>query len=70
LLEIDLFPEPPEKDSPLYTMENVTLTRHIAGSMGDECQRMGEYMVQELKRYLKGEPLRWAITQEKAVHMA
>jgi len=64
------YPEPPEEGSPLYTMDNVTLTPHIAGSMESECHRMGEYMLQELNRYLKGEPLKWALTQEKAVHMA
>lgn len=64
------YPEPPVAGSPLYAMDNVTLTPHIAGSMGNECQRMGEYMLQELNRYLKGEPLKWALTQEKAAHMA
>jgi len=63
-------PEPPVKDSPLYSMENVILTPHIAGSLSAECQRMGEYMAQELGRYLRDEPLRWNITREKSIIMA
>ena len=51
-------PEPPEPGSALYSLHNVVLTPHIAGSMGLECRRMG--------RYLKGEPLRWAITREQS----
>lgn len=41
------FPEPPEPSSPLWTMENVFLTPHIAGSFNEECARMGVYMAQE-----------------------
>ncbi len=64
------WPEPPVKGSPLYTLPNVMLTPHIAGSMGNECRRMGRYMVEELQRYLVGEPLHWQITREKATIMA
>lgn len=63
-------PEPPAADSPLYTLPNVTMTPHIAGSMDNECRRMGRYMVQEFQRYLKGEPLRWSISRRQAAVMA
>lgn len=63
-------PEPPVPGSPLYTLPNVILTPHIAGSMGRECQRMGRYMVDELHRFLHGEPMLWEITKEKAAIMA
>src|SRR5439155_15284758 len=53
--------EPPAADSPLYALENVVLTPHIAGSAGPECRRMGRYMVEELRRYLAGEPLKWQV---------
>lgn len=58
-------PEPPVKDSPLFTMENVVLTPHIAGSLGNETGRLGEYMLHELKSYLKAEPLQYEITEER-----
>ena len=64
------YPEPPEPGSPLYTLPNVILTPHIAGSLDNECRRMGRYMVDELKRYLTGEPLQWEISREKAATLA
>jgi phosphoglycerate dehydrogenase-like enzyme len=59
-------PEPAVKGSKLYTLPNVVLTPHIAGSKDAECRRMGRAMVDELRRYLKGEPLKWAVTPELA----
>ena len=64
------YPAPPEPGSPLYTLPNVVLTPHIAGSLDRECERMGRYMVEELQRYLAGEPLRWQITKEQSAILA
>ncbi|MFL2100393.1 hydroxyacid dehydrogenase [Desemzia sp. FAM 23989] len=64
------YPEPPVIDSPLYNMKNVVLTPHIAGSAGTEVERMGAYMLSELKHYLADEPLDYQITKEKYQHMA
>ncbi len=64
------YPEPPAPDSPLYTLPNVILTPHIAGSMNNECRRMGQYAVDECRRYLNGEPLQWQVTRELAAKLA
>ncbi len=53
--------EPLPADSPLLSLPNLTLTPHIAGSQGRECQRMGQYMVDELDRYLAGRPMHWQV---------
>jgi phosphoglycerate dehydrogenase-like enzyme len=63
-------PEPPQADDPLFTLPNVIVTPHIAGSHGRECQRMASYMVEELRRYLAGQPLRWRVTREMIQTMA
>jgi phosphoglycerate dehydrogenase-like enzyme len=63
-------PEPPAPDSPLYSLPNVVLTPHIAGSVGRECLRMGHAMVDEFERFRAGRPLRWEITSERAAQIA
>ena len=64
------FPEPPEDDSPLWTMRNVYLTPHIAGSLGQEIERMGEYMAEEAARVSAGEPVRWEVSEKMLATMA
>lgn len=64
------YPEPPPPGSKLYTLPNVILTPHIAGSMNAECRRMGRYMIDELDRYLAGRPLRWQVSEELAKTLA
>ncbi|MFB7507985.1 hydroxyacid dehydrogenase [Streptomyces broussonetiae] len=49
-------PDLPPADSPLYTLPNVLLTPHIAGSLGTELGRMTDWAVDELARYARGLP--------------
>lgn len=60
------YPEPPAPGSPMYRLPNIFLTPHIAGSLNNECRRMGRYMVEELRRYCAGEPLLWEIRPDMA----
>lgn len=48
-------PEPPALDSPLRQLENVVVIPHIAGCI-ENCGRMGELAVEELRRFFAGEP--------------
>lgn len=63
-------PEPPSPKSSLFQLPNLIVTPHIAGSLGPECQRLGACMVQELVRYLAGQPLLWQITEQEAANLA
>ncbi|MFD8999919.1 hydroxyacid dehydrogenase [Streptomyces sp. NPDC059582] len=50
-------PEPLPAASPLYRLPNVFLTPHIAGSLGNELERLGRIVVAELERLATGLPL-------------
>ena len=63
-------PEPPSSDSPLFTLPNVFLTPHISGSVDRECHRMGHFVLEEVQRYLRGEPLLGEVTRARAERMA
>lgn len=63
-------PEPPRADSLLYSLPNVMLTPHLAGSVGPECARLGHAMVDEFERYVAGRPLRWEIDRQRAATLA
>ncbi|MEU0583176.1 hydroxyacid dehydrogenase [Streptomyces sp. NPDC006132] len=49
-------PEPLPAGSPLYHLPNVFLTPHIAGSLGNELERLGRIVVEELERLVAGLP--------------
>ncbi|MHB1865165.1 MAG: hydroxyacid dehydrogenase [Candidatus Saccharimonadales bacterium] len=51
--------EPLPESSPLRKLNNVFITPHIAGSRGNEQQLMGTLAVEEIIRYVTGEPLRY-----------
>ena len=63
-------PEPPPPGSPLYVLPNVTLTPHIAGAVGGERRRLGHMMLDELRRYVSGQPLRYELRRAQVEHMA
>jgi len=64
------FPEPPEAGSELYSLPNVELTSHIAGSINDEVVRMADYAIEEFGRWEAGEPLLYQVTADMLERMA
>ena len=58
-------PEPLPPDSPLYDLPNVVLTPHCAGAVGTEVQRLSALVLDELERYGRGEPLRYALRADE-----
>ena len=63
-------PEILAADSPLYDLPNVFLTPHIAGAMGSETQRMATLAIEEIERYVRGEPLRYQVRREDLARIA
>lgn len=57
------YPEPPLQGSPLYSLPNVLLSSHIAGSIGHEVFQMADGMISEFESWLSGRPLRFALTE-------
>lgn len=64
------YPEPPELSHPFYTLPNCFLTPHIAGSLGSEVVRMGEYMEKEFENYLNNLPCKYQVNLKMLETMA
>lgn len=64
------FSEPPVSGSPLYSMPNIHLSSHIAGSIGDEVVRMADFAIEDFLAWEQGRPLKYAVTLEMLATMA
>ncbi|MDT0344258.1 hydroxyacid dehydrogenase [Streptomyces litchfieldiae] len=63
-------PEPLPADSPLYTLENVWLTPHLAGAQGVELYRLADVVLEELTHYAAGRPLAHEVAAGELARMA
>ena len=64
-------PEPPVENSPIYTMENVILTPHIAGAVGhQEIWRLADFMIDEAIALREGYPLKYEVSMKMLETMA
>jgi phosphoglycerate dehydrogenase-like enzyme len=57
-------PEPLPAGDPLRGLPNVMITPHLAGSLGSEVLRLSDHALDELARWIAGEPLHAEITAE------
>lgn len=57
-------PEPLPENSPLYALPNVSVTPHLAGSLGNELFRMTDAALDELERFAAGSALREEVTEQ------
>jgi phosphoglycerate dehydrogenase-like enzyme len=63
-------PEPLPAGHPLFALDNVWITPHLAGVQGSEVRRLGEYAVAEVERFVAGEPLHGAVRAEQLRQLA
>ncbi len=63
-------PEPPVADSPFWSLPNVYLTPHLAGSSSGEVRRMGQLAIEECLRVIRGEPPRFPVSEAMLATMA
>lgn len=63
-------PEPPVDGSELFTLPNVFLTPHIAGSLGNEVMRMSEYITEDASAFASGKALKYEVSLEMLETMA
>ncbi|WP_107101451.1 hydroxyacid dehydrogenase [Peterkaempfera griseoplana] len=63
-------PEPLPAGHPLWELENVLLTPHLAGAQGNEVARLGASAVEEIARYAAGLPLRHPVLADDMGHIA
>tara|TARA_R110002049_G_scaffold153573_2_gene317858 strand:- start:3312 stop:4457 length:1146 start_codon:yes stop_codon:yes gene_type:complete len=58
-------PEPLPQDSPLWHLPNVIITPHVSSAGGDSTQRTMIIAVENLRRYVAGEPLLNIVNMKK-----
>ncbi|MFH8927063.1 hydroxyacid dehydrogenase [Streptomyces pristinaespiralis] len=63
-------PEVLPPDHPLWDCDNVTITPHIAGSLGNEWGRLAELAVAEVARWAGGEEFAHPVLRERLARLA
>ncbi len=64
------YPEPPNGNCPLLTVDNIFINPHIAGSQNNELERMVEYILKDAISLKNGKELKYEITLSELSHLA
>lgn len=56
--------------SPLFWCPNAIITPHIAGSLGNETERMADYMIEQMDNYVNNKPTQYEVTKQMLKTMA
>lgn len=64
------WPEPLPPDSPLLSLPNVFVTPHLAGSQGSELERLADLVLEEVERFVRGDPPKHPVTAADLERMA
>jgi len=62
---LDVFPDEPLKsDSPFLSLDNVTLTTHLAGTTREALSRSPEILMEDISKLMKGQKPRFVVNKE------
>jgi phosphoglycerate dehydrogenase-like enzyme len=63
-------PEPPADDSPLRYLDNVVLTPHMTGTITTGLMLLGRYALEEVERFVSGQPPLNSVSSEQLANLA
>ena len=64
------YPEPPNDSCPFFSVENIFINPHIAGSQNNELERMVDYILEDATSLKDGKELKYEITLAALSHLA
>lgn len=64
------WPEPLPPESPLLSLPNAFVTPHLAGSQGSELERLGDLVLEEIERFVRGDRPLHAVTESDLDRLA
>lgn len=64
------YPEPPNDDCPLFSVDNIFINPHIAGSQNNELERMVNYVLRDAINLKQGKAFLYEITLASLSHLA
>jgi len=64
------YPEPPNENCPFFSVDNIFINPHIAGSQNNELERMVDYILDDATSLKNGKELKYEITLAALSHLA